>query len=108
MTWEQILSRWPQSERSAPTVAEEYSPPGGETFPEVRERIDEALRDLAGLGLERMLVVTHAGPLHAVLHHYFSGSPDLLAVRFAPASITRIRVDEDGAELLALNDMHHL
>lgn len=89
-------------------TAEAYAPPGGETFRVVRERVSDALGDLPALGLERILIVTHAGPLHAVLHHYFSRSPDLLAVRFAPASITRIRAGGDGAELLALNDLSHL
>jgi probable phosphoglycerate mutase len=36
---------------------------GGETFAQLRERIWDAVRDLAGSGADRVLVVTHGGPI---------------------------------------------
>jgi broad specificity phosphatase PhoE len=76
-----------------------YEPPGGETFATMRARIREALDDLQRRKLQHALVVTHAGPLHAMLHEFF-GEID---VRFAPASLTQIGWDGAAAELLVLN-----
>ncbi|TCO26447.1 putative phosphoglycerate mutase [Kribbella steppae] len=36
---------------------------GGETFAQLRERVWDAIRDIAGAGAHRVLVVTHGGPI---------------------------------------------
>ncbi|MGW1347619.1 histidine phosphatase family protein, partial [Kribbella sp. NPDC002412] len=36
---------------------------GGETFAQLRERVWDAIRDIATSGAERVLVVTHGGPI---------------------------------------------
>lgn len=77
--------------------ARQYAPPGGETFAVVRERVKDALDDLRASG-QRSLVVTHAGPLHAMLDVLF---PDARVV-FTPASITQVRIGVSGTELLSL------
>lgn len=78
--------------------ARRYAPPGGETFEAVRARVEDALTSLRKSGAGNVLIVTHAGPLHAALDVLFGE----VAVRFEPASITRVRLREDDAELLSL------
>lgn len=112
LTWDDIVRRWPDAAGKAATSARDYAPPGGETFEEVRTRVGVAIDELRDTGVQNALIVTHAGPLHAMLHHVFSGSQadahDLLGVRFTPASITRVRIDAEGPELVVLNDVAHL
>ena len=112
LTWEQITQRWPDALHKSAAAARDYAPPGGETFVTVRQRVGRALDDLRRAGHANVLVVTHAGPLHAILHYVFSDpqaeQDEILGVRFIPASITQIQFDDSGAELLSLNDVSHL
>lgn len=110
LTWEQIVQRWPQAGEKA-SAAARYAPPGGETFDAVRARVGAALREIRQGEQQHVVVVTHAGPLHAALHELFVDRADinqLLGLRFVPASITKLRLSEDGVELLALNEAAHL
>jgi len=112
LTWEQIAARWPAAAQHGLTAAKRYEPPGGDTFEAVCRRVCEALDEMRASNLERVLVVTHAGPLHAMLHSIFrerlTEMEQLVGLRFSPAGITRLRLDPDGAEILALNDVAHL
>ena len=112
LTWDQIVARFPEAADRHWSTAKTYAPPGGETFEAVQARVAEALAELRESGHSNVLIVTHAGPLHAMLHTLFGDREaemaEVLAVRFSPASVTRIALDEDGAELLSLNDVAHL
>jgi 2,3-bisphosphoglycerate-dependent phosphoglycerate mutase len=112
LTWEEIVARRPEYGAHASTAAKQYAPPGGETFQAVCARVADALADLRAGGHARVLVVTHAGPLHAMLHTLFGEREaefqEALGVRFTPASITRVRFDSGQAELVQLNDAAHL
>jgi len=70
-------------------------PPGGETLSDVRERVTAALRELPG---ENTVVVTHGGPIRAVLRHLLGITSEHL-VPVAPASLTV--VDLAGTPRLA-------
>jgi broad specificity phosphatase PhoE len=110
LTWEQIVKRWPQA-GAEPSAAARYAPPGGETFPHLRTRVGAALQQLRGGNERHIVIVTHAGPLHAALHELFADRADmheLLGLRFVPASITKLRLSGQGAELVTLNDVAHL
>jgi len=110
-TWEGLT--WPQIVALDPTLAERpanvpryYAPAGGETFERVCARVAAALEDIG----ERMtaggsaLVVTHAGPLHALLRTLLGeAQAAALGVRFVPASITRIAIEPSGARIIELN-----
>lgn len=112
LTWEQIVQRWPAASESGATAAAAYAPSGGETFALLCDRVSAAIRDLRRDTVQNVLVVTHAGPLHAVLHVLFgehrAEMQETFGVRFLPASITRIQMDANGAELRSLNDVSHL
>lgn len=111
LTWEEIARRWPDVSQHGDTAAKLYAPPDGETFERVCERVANALRSLRESSHERVLVVTHAGPLHAMLHTLFGDRAEmqeLLGLRFSPASITRIEIAADGSQVVSLNEVGHL
>lgn len=112
LTWEQIVGRWPDLREHHWSTAKDYAPKGGESFDAVLARVREAVADLQSGGYENVLVVTHAGPLHAVLHAFFGDREtemqEVLGVRFMPASVTRIAVARGRADLLALNEIPSL
>jgi broad specificity phosphatase PhoE len=110
LTWDEICGRWPHLAPHGATAAKLYTPVGGESFEAVRERVAQAIGDLRSRRCARALIVTHAGPLHAMLHTFFGDREaemaEALAVRFSPGSVTRITVDDAGnAELLTLNEV---
>jgi broad specificity phosphatase PhoE len=112
LTWDQIVARHPELVESPSTSVKRYIAPGGESFDDVLLRVSHALTELQGASHGNILIVTHAGPLHAMLHTFFghreAAMQEVLGVRFSPASITRIEVANGQAELLALNDVAHM
>jgi broad specificity phosphatase PhoE len=113
LTWDEITRRHPDLAASASTSAKRYVAPGGESFDDVLLRVSEALAEYqANTHAANVLIVTHAGPLHAMLHTFFghreAEMQEVLGVRFSPASITRIEVAGGNVELLALNDVAHV
>ena len=112
LTWEEIVATDPASRRRAPTAANLYAPKGGETFAQVRRRVESFLDDLPIEDRDaRILIVTHAGPLHAflsVLGLTQAGEAAAQLDRFSRGSITRITIGGDGVQLIGLNELNHL
>lgn len=86
--------------------AEEYSawrggrlrPPGGESFEELTERVvagvEAAVREAGDRARRCVLVVTHGGPVRALLQRVVGLDP-ALTVPSHPASLSVLEVDED-------------
>jgi alpha-ribazole phosphatase len=112
LTWSEIVERWPEFREHGATAAKLYQPEGGERFDDVCARVAAFLDDLRRTAHERVLVVTHAGVLHAVLDVLGSSIQDRpgdgLSVSFSQASITRIAMVGEQARLITLNDVSHL
>lgn len=112
LTWPQIVERWPEFSEHGATAAKLYQPQGGETFDIVCERVESFLDDLRRTSYEHVLVVTHAGVLHAVLDVLGSAIQDRpgdgLSVSFSQASITKIAMSGEQVRLITLNDVSHL
>jgi broad specificity phosphatase PhoE len=106
LTWAEIVARDPAlAERSA-TAPKFYTPDGGESFDECCARVADALATIRARAHDgaRVLVATHAGPLHALLRVALGESEAAaLAVRFSPASITRLAFDGANARVVELN-----
>lgn len=99
LTWEQIVERAPELRDLPSTAADRFRPPGGETYSHVRARVAQALADLETTA-GHVLIVTHAGPLHAALDILVGdGFPE---VRLTPAGITRLQCAAGAWRLLAL------
>jgi broad specificity phosphatase PhoE len=106
LTWAQIVQRQPELAEERAVKARFYTPDGGESFDELCARVASAVADLerASSRAPNVLIATHAGPLHALLRVALGDErSDALGVRFAPASVTRLRRDRAGWELLSLN-----
>jgi broad specificity phosphatase PhoE len=109
LTWPQIVARRPHLRAAGPTVAVDYAPEGGETFAQVAARLRSFFDDLQPQDNERILIVTHAGPLHAVLSVLDLVDDGATAgVSFSPAGLTRIAMEGGRARLISLNDVRHL
>jgi broad specificity phosphatase PhoE len=106
LTWTEIVARFPQVEQQHRTVPKFYTPPGGETFDEVCERVAAGLEQIAQRANagDRVLVATHAGALHALLRVALGGSEaEALAVKFAPGTLTRLGFSQHGARVIDIN-----
>ncbi|MFC4338091.1 histidine phosphatase family protein [Salininema proteolyticum] len=79
------------------------SPPGGETFAQLKERVESAMRDLAATG-ETTLVVTSAGPIKAaVLSVLEAPSTSLWRIDPMPGSVTTFTAHDGIWSLRALS-----
>lgn len=109
LTWPEIVARWPQFEARLPTQARRYEPVGGEQFEQVVARVGSFLDELrSGAPAGPVLVVTHAGALHAAMEVLAPEGFDPLGMVFSTASITRIAMEGDRARIISLNDVSHL
>jgi broad specificity phosphatase PhoE len=108
LTWDEIIERFPHVGKNQWSSAKEYLPERGETFDAVKARVGQALRELQDSSYRNILVVTHAGPLHALLQVFFGGReaemPEVFHVRFLPGSVTRIVVENGRPHLTLLNE----
>jgi broad specificity phosphatase PhoE len=106
LTWAQIVERDPQLAGRPSTKPKFYTPEGGESFDELCVRVRDAVLDIDGRANDgdRVLVATHAGPLHALLRVVLGeAEADALRVRFDPATATRLALSPGGARVLELN-----
>lgn len=110
LTWPEIVARWPHLNDQSYTAASLYQPEGGESFNAVVARTRDFIDELRTSDAERVLIVTHAGVLHAmlaVLAEDLAGF-DPRSVSFSTAGISRIAMEENNARLITLNDVSHL
>jgi broad specificity phosphatase PhoE len=106
LTWPEIVERNPALADASAVAPKFYTPAGGETFDEVCTRIAAAVAALDARAHDgaRVLVATHAGPLHALLRVVLGESEaTALGVRFSPASITRFALGPAGGRVVELN-----
>ncbi|GAB2654796.1 histidine phosphatase family protein [Kribbella swartbergensis] len=69
---------------------------GGETFAQLRERVWDAIRDIAGSGPGRVLVVTHGGPIRVATASTLRLPPggEVLLDPPVNCSLTTVQVDD--------------
>ena len=106
LAWPEIVARYPDVDTAKRTVPKFYTPEGGETFDDVCVRVKRAVDRIVQSAKEneRILIATHAGALHALLRVALGESEaTALGVKFAPATLTRIVFDFDGARVVDLN-----
>lgn len=106
LDWTEIRERYPQVPEGAWSDPNGYTPTGGERFEEVHERVADVIAGLRERTApeERVLIVTHAGVLHSFVHVLAPAGVPPLRIRFQTASLTRIRLHGDRAELATLNE----
>lgn len=106
LDWTEIRARYPHLPEAGWSNPREYTPEGGERFDDVHARVAEVLAEVRGRiePGQRALVVTHAGILHSVMHVLQPSGVPPLRIRFQTASITRVRLNGETAELATLNE----
>lgn len=84
--------------------------PDGERVPQVQARVQTAIDDIARrYSQQRVLLVTHGGPIKLMLMHWQQLMPDVFwQLQIAPASLTEVVVDGSQAHLIRVNDTRHL
>ena len=109
LTWAQIVERDPKLALDGWSRPKTHSPPGGELFDHVVRRAARAvaqIRDAMPAG-GRVLMVTHAGVLHALLRVILGNEEaEKIEIRFTPAGVSRFALDVNGSgSLLGLNEV---
>jgi broad specificity phosphatase PhoE len=106
LTWPQIVERYPEVGEGHGASPRFFTPEGGESFDDVCARVEGALEELAARVHDgtHVLIVTHAGVLHALLRVALGESEAAaLGVKFSPATVTQLRVGPSGGTLVQLN-----
>jgi probable phosphoglycerate mutase len=87
------------------------APPGGESFADVRRRVEQARLDLlARFPRQRVLVVSHVTPIKVLVQQVLE-APSASAYRFelAPCSLTTIAWWADGvSSVFGMGERGHL
>ena len=108
-TYAEINERWPDELRAWLSSAD-VAPPGGETFNEVRSRVDEARRDMINrhLGL-RIAVISHVTPTKILVGTALEAPlQSVFRMELSPCSISTISWFADGhASLLGFAEASH-
>ncbi|MGA8535482.1 MAG: histidine phosphatase family protein [Candidatus Tumulicola sp.] len=112
LTWAEITATRPELRDLGATAAQRYRPEGGESFADVAARVRAFVDEVTAGNRGHIVVVTHAGPLHAmldVLGVFAEGDAgESLRRRFLPGSVTRVAMDAGTARLITLSDVRHL
>jgi ribonuclease H / adenosylcobalamin/alpha-ribazole phosphatase len=110
LTAAEVADRWPDEHR-AWLASTSVAPPGGDSLDDLTRRVRVARdRLLARAPRRRVLVVTHASPIKAVVCEAL-GAPARAAWRLdsSPAAVTVVRWWSDGgAAVSAFNETGHL
>lgn len=108
LTWAQIVKKDPKLALDGWARPKMQAPPGGERFEEVVARVRHVVdRIREQIGEDgRVLLVTHAGVLHALLRVVLGEfEADKIEVRFVPAGTSRFALDGDAVgRVLSLNE----
>lgn len=106
LAWPEIVARYPALADDTAITPRFRTPDGGEAFDNVCARVEAALVALDARVRDgaRILIVTHAGVLHALLRVVLGeDEATSLGVKFAPATVTRFACGVAGNRLVALN-----
>ncbi|MEK6647896.1 MAG: histidine phosphatase family protein [Actinomycetota bacterium] len=111
MSVDEVRQAYPK-EYQAWLSSSAYAPPQGESYDALGWRIDEALNDLVALYPgQRIVVVTHNGPIKQAIRLAIGGSPEsIFHIDVAPCSISAISIwpSDSLRALRAANERGHL
>lgn len=116
MTYDEIIQKWPQEYKEWQDDPYNKKPPEGETLSELCERVSKFLMETAKKHPDsRILVVSHAGPIRAILSVLLNLRQDFFwKFKISNTSITIIEYDgqkelaESDAFIVTANNTYHL
>ncbi len=97
--WEELWAEAPDAIQTDPEAFAAFTPPGGEPFTQLRERIVDALTRLVHVhdGQGTAVVVCHGGPITHAIGHVLELSPAVaLRLRVGTATVTELRAWGEG------------
>jgi len=110
LNFAEVKERWPD-ELAAWLASTEVAPPGGESFAQVRRRVDAARADLVErFPRQRVLAVSHVTPIKVLVQMVLE-APASSAYRFelAPCSLTTLAWWADGiSTIFGMGESGHL
>lgn len=116
MTYDEIIKKWTKEYNKWQDDPYNEKPPEGETLSELCERISKFLMKAAQDHPDgRILVVSHAGPIRAILSVLLNLKQDFFwKFKISNTSLTVIEYDglkqlsDSDAFIVTVNDTHHL
>lgn len=109
-TLAEVRERWPR-ELDLWLGSTEYAPPGGESFAQVRDRVDAARAAVVARHAgKRIAIVSHVTPIKSMVT-LATGAPltSLFRMELAPCSLTTLGWFEDGnASMFGFSESAHL
>lgn len=116
MTYDEIIQKWPQEYNEWQRDPHNKKPPEGETLAELCKRVSKFLKETAREHPDsRILVVSHAGPIRAILSVLLNLRQDFFwKFKISNTSITIIEYDgqkelaESDAFIVTVNNTYHL
>lgn len=116
MTYDEIIQKWPKEYKEWQDDPYNKKPPEGETLSELCQRASKFLMETAKKHPEsRILVVSHAGPIRAVLSVLLNLRQDFFwKFKISNTSLTIIEYDgqkelaESDAFIVTVNNTYHL
>lgn len=110
LTFAEVKARWPD-ELTAWLASPDVSAPGGESYAQLRDRVDRARREVvAAHPGKRVLVVAHVSPIKAMVQRVLE-APAVSAFRIelAPCSLTTLGWWADGGcTIYGVGEVGHL
>lgn len=109
-TFAEVQTTWPR-ELDAWLASTDVAPPGGESFAQVRARVDEARhRLLEAHAAKRVLVVSHVSPIKMMVSAAIDAPPhSVYRMELRPCSISTVSWFADGhASLFGFAEAHHV
>ncbi|HEX2189618.1 MAG TPA: histidine phosphatase family protein [Longimicrobiaceae bacterium] len=107
LTWDECTARDGDLPRRWAEDPSAHAPPEGESAAALGERVAAALDDLPAAG--SVLVVTHAGVIHALLARWLGVTlRETLPLRIAACGITRAELFRGGVRVTCVNDTAHM
>ncbi len=108
LTYDDIVKKWPEDYDNWIKDPLNCRIPGGESVPEVKERVISAIRKIVEDNCGKVVAaVSHAGPI-AIVMRELSGGGDFWSSWPEPACVNIIEFDKDRANILLRNDSSHL
>ena len=109
LTFDKIVSADPRAADGWARYDRDFTFPGGERIGDFLSRVSAVGDRIASRGTGRTVVFTHGGVIRALICHFLKLDPrNYLLFEVRPASVTTIRLFEEGGILTGLNQWCHL
>lgn len=110
LSYEAVVSRWPDDLGQWWHGGEETAPPGGESWRDLHRRTVTAWEErLQQLRTGSIALITHKGPILAILSRVLDlDRRRALRLHVDSASVTVVHYYQEGPVLFSLNDTSHL